>query len=66
MSATETKERLLAKARGEAIIEYYLRVLDFKGNVLDKALIQHGEDLDLIVLNNKEELEDYETENLHR
>lgn len=65
MSTTETKRKLLAKARGEAIAEHYMRILDYKGNVISETATEGGEDWEIVVLNNKEELEEYENKNLH-
>lgn len=66
MNAEQAKKFLMAKARGEAIIKHYLRILDYQGNVLSETAIELGEDCEVVIINNKEELEEYERENLHR
>ena len=60
------KRRLLAKARGEDVVEHYIRMLNYKGEVLSQEVAEIDEDLDLVIISNKEELMKYETENLHR
>lgn len=60
MRTEAIKRRLLAKARGVEIEEHYIRVIDYKGEVLSQGVAEIGENLDLVIISNKEELEHYE------